>query len=154
MQLNLNIGEVKSSKEPALISVYGLGSCVAVFLHDLTTKVGGGAHIMLSSHKEGYTLNDPLHYAEGALTQLIEQLQKKSGQESRFRAKIIGGANVLRSNENDIGKKNIAAVKDYLVKNRIYIAANDIGGHFLRTGLFETHSGRLKVVSPSEIRYI
>ena len=48
MTLMVGLGEVKTSEDPAeVLTCLGLGSCVAVCLHDPVAKVAGMAHIVL-----------------------------------------------------------------------------------------------------------
>ncbi|MDH5382734.1 MAG: chemotaxis protein CheD, partial [Cyclobacteriaceae bacterium] len=149
----LNIGEVKAFKEPARLTCYGLGSCIGVFLYDFQNKVGGGAHIALSKNSSEGNSENPLQFAEEALKELLIQVDGVGIlKPTSLRAKVIGGANVMKGDGFKIGQKNIETVKKFLVQNQVFIAGLDVGGNDFRTGKFETSTGKL-IVTTSTKKY-
>lgn len=146
----LNIGEVKVYHQPTVLSCYGLGSCVCVYLYDYVNKLGGGAHIALPyPHHQNEDAN-PLLYAENAIRELIQQMKLKAKTPfSSLRAKIIGGANVVNSDQYKIGITNYDVTRKLLLENGVFIAAEDVGGNVYRSGKFVTHTGDLTIHSNS-----
>jgi chemotaxis receptor (MCP) glutamine deamidase CheD len=61
-----------------------------------------------------------------------------------MRAKITGGSNVLM-NFNEIGSRNTSEVIAALIRNKVYIAARDVGGVISRTVEFNSMSEQLVV---------
>ena len=141
----LNIGEVKAFDYPVLLACYGLGSCIGLYLFDSLNKRGGGAHIMLAENKTNMAEKRGGGYAKEMIDELLNYLYNFSAEPSWIRAKIIGGAKVIESKEYHIGKTNIEAVRKYLVQKGVYIASTDLGGEWIRTGKFETNTGKLFV---------
>lgn len=153
----LNIGEIGVLNRPGILTCFGLGSCIGLFLYDRIHKVGGGAHIMLptsAESKEGIS-NSVLRYADHAIVALIQQMKTKGADINGMgiRAKLVGGAHLFKGEHLQVGKKNIEAVIKYLTKNKIYIASKDIGGTVSRTARFYTVNGNVEV-STSTYKYI
>ena len=70
--------------------------------------------------------------------------ERKGASLETMRAKITGGSNVLM-HFNEIGSRNTIAVIDALLRNKIYIAARDVGGTISRTVEFNSTSEQLVV---------
>ena len=149
----LNIGELYTTKKAMVLTCYGLGSCIGLFLYDRLKKISGGAHIMLSN-KNNNDLSET-YFAKGAIEELLKRMKALGSDLAMLRAKIIGGAEVMDLENMHIGKNNIEEVRNFLVQNRIYIAASDVGGKISRTGKFYTDSGKLLVsTSESKLYYV
>lgn len=144
IEYKLNIGEVVVSKQPAVFTCLGLGSCIGLFLHDRQTGVSGGAHIFLPN--ANHTMTDSFHYTvTSAINEMLKQFQQYGSSLLNLRAKISGGASVL-ADVYDTGKNNIASVKEVLVANKVFIAAADVGGNRSRTARFCSLSGEMRVM--------
>ncbi len=146
----LNIGEIKVFAKPTIITCFGLGSCIGLFLYDRIHKIGGGAHIMLPKIMEmnennGISMSS---YADFAVESLITRMKIK-GSHTSLRAKVVGGANLFAGDHLQVGKNNIAAVVKQLLQNRIYMAGMDVGGSVSRTARFYTENGSVAVSTPS-----
>ncbi len=153
----LNIGEVKAFSQPALITCFGLGSCVGLFLFDRVHKIGGGVHIMLPKF-EGRAGDGeiPLSgYADCAVEALMQQMKIKGSPADGLglRAKLVGGANLFAGDHLQVGKKNVVAVLAQLLQRKIYVAGTDVGGTLCRTARFYTESGKVEI-NTSTHKYI
>lgn len=148
----LNIGELKVSGKPAIITCFGLGSCIGLFLFDRIKKVGGGAHIMLPGPDLKRKRTDGCAYAENAIAALLSAMSIEGCHVQGLRGKIIGGANVLANTNGfgSIGAMNIREVKSHLVRRGIYVAAEDVGGHLSRTARFNTQTGDVHISRTGE----
>jgi len=73
-----------------LITV-GLGSCVAVAIHDRVAKVGGLAHVLLPDAALGRHVENKARYASSAVPLLLDEM-KAIGATGPFAASIVGGA--------------------------------------------------------------
>lgn len=144
IEYKLNIGEVVVSKQPAVYTCLGLGSCIGLFLHDRQTGVSGGAHIFLPSQTDGEKREGYWSVAH-ALNELIQQFQNYGSSLLNLRAKITGGANVI-ANCYSIGKQNIDTVTAELVNRKVFIAAKDVGGNKSRTVQFHSLTGEMTVL--------
>ncbi|NPD48298.1 MULTISPECIES: chemotaxis protein CheD, partial [unclassified Lentimicrobium] len=72
-----------------------LGSCVAVVAYDISTKIGGMAHVMLPGKSPKDNKEDENKYAENAITNLLSELSKLGSSKQNIEICLVGGANVL-----------------------------------------------------------
>jgi len=146
-EYHLNIGDVVTSSNLATYSCFGLGSCIGLFLHDRTTGVTGGAHIFLPLRENAVTTEAKFYNVENALEELLKQFKSRGANLNALRAKVTGGASVLGCNIHT-GLRNAESTMNSLIKNRIFVAAFDVGGHYGRSAKFESKSGQLTVRIP------
>ncbi|GIQ68620.1 putative chemoreceptor glutamine deamidase CheD [Xylanibacillus composti] len=117
----------------------GLGSCVGLTLHDPVARVSGMAHIMLptsSIAREGSNLNKA-KYADTAIPELIDRMQKSGAMTSRMVGKMAGGAQMFAfaatSESMRIGPRNVESCKAILAEYGIPLKGEDTGGNYGRT---------------------
>lgn len=71
---------------------------------------------------------------------------------ARVKARLVGGASMfgelLNSDQQNIGARNIVAARVALRNGGITIVGEDVGGDFGRTVHFEVENGRVCVRSP------
>ena len=131
-----------------LITV-GLGSCVAVAIHDRTTKIGGLAHVLLPDASLGRGVENRARYASSAVPLLLEEM-KEIGAIGPYFASLVGGAALfgpLLSFGGSVGARNIDAARKALAKAKVPLVAEDVGGESGRTVLFDVTTGKVKVRS-------
>lgn len=146
--ITIGIGDLKVCRAPDVLITYALGSCVGVCLLDSSTSVGGLSHIMLpDSTVGGNSAATPMRFADTALPMLLRQMESMGANRSRLTAKIAGGATMFAtaSDKFNIGERNIAAVKKFLMQNRIPILAEDTGLDYGRTQLFYPETGVMEI---------
>ncbi len=145
--VKVGMADLKVVAYPDALTTLGLGSCVGICLYDTTTKVTGMAHIMLPSSKAIRKNENVAKFADTAIVELIEQMEKVGAKKSRFIAKIAGGAQMFSfTSQNDsmkIGERNAEAVREILKSMGIPIKADDTGGNFGRTIEFYSDNGKL-----------
>jgi chemotaxis protein CheD len=94
----------------------------------------------------------PYKFADTAVPALAKAVREISGKETHLSAKIAGGANIFKF-ENDngppIGVKNTEAVKMALNTNKIRLAAEDVGGSYGRRIAFDIKSGIVTIRLPN-----
>jgi chemotaxis protein CheD len=142
-------GEYFVSWAPAEIATL-LGSCVSACLWDSHRKIGGMNHFMLpDSPQEAHTLGEKtksLRYGLYAMECLINDLLTMGAKREHLRAKVFGGANITGAlNTQHIGRRNAEFVIDFLHKDKIKVAASDLGGPHSRRVLFNTQTGAVRV---------
>jgi len=116
-----------TTRDMALVTV--LGSCVAACIHDRTLGIGGMNHFMLpDERRNGSDLLSPsMRYGTYAMEIMINELLKMGAKRSNLEAKVFGGGNVLRGfTVNNVGQANADFVVDYLRKESIQLAAQDL----------------------------
>ncbi|MGB0714955.1 MAG: chemotaxis protein CheD [Phycisphaerae bacterium] len=124
---SIGIAGMKVVHAPEKISTV-LGSCIGIAMYDRVAKIGGMAHIILPSSKEGS--GDPAKFADTAVEMLLEQLVAAGAERKRVTAKIAGGAKMFGqgSNAGKLGERNAESVKGRLREFAIRIAAEAVGG--------------------------
>lgn len=145
----VGISDCKASNNADdVIVTYALGSCIGAALYDDKAKVGGLLHFLLpdsyySSKRHG---NNPHMYADTGLQSLLNMLISLGASRERLKAKLVGGANMLKnSGLLDIGKRNAEAALDLLNKENIPIAASSIGGSVGRSMWLNLQDGSVRV---------
>ncbi len=133
-------GELVGTDDDAML-VTILGSCVAACLWDDVAQVGGMNHFMLPGDAGDGTGSG--RYGVHAMELLINRLMALGAARSRLRAKLFGGAAVIRSmTQTEVGASNIAFVQQYLRTEGIAVLASDVGGPWPRRVHFFSGSGR------------
>jgi len=147
--IKVGMADYKMGKETDVLITLGLGSCVGIILYDKMKKIGGMAHIMLPSSREIKNNSNRAKFADTAIDDLLESMIKMGASKNRLIAKIAGGAQMfsvsLKSDNLNIGKRNVIAVKEKLSDMRISIIAEDVLGNFGRTIEFNCSDGGLSI---------
>ncbi|MGF3522516.1 MAG: chemotaxis protein CheD [Candidatus Bathyarchaeia archaeon] len=144
-EIRVNMAEMKAEKNPVKL-VTSVGSCVAICLYDSANMCGGLAHVMLPKSAIAPHESLPGKFADTAVPSLANEIRKLCRRESRLSAKIAGGANMFPNmNALNIGEKNVEAVKEALVKHKIRLVAEDVGGSHGRRISFEVETGNVIV---------
>jgi len=136
--VNIGIGEYRM--DSSLLTSIGLGSCVAVVIHDNRKNVGAVAHVMLP---DSNGRNDrPGKFADTAVPTLYNLLIDGGSNKRDLIAKIAGGSSMFKQFKGnlDIGQRNVEAVKEALTKVHVVLVAEDVGGT----------CGRSIIYNPSE----
>ena len=133
------------------ISTIGLGSCVAIVLHDAAAQVGGLAHVLLPNEAMSRDKSNPAKFPTTAVPLMLSEMRKLGASPERIRAKIIGGAsmfgNLIPAGGINIGERNVAAVREVLAGANLPIIAEDTGSDYGRSVFLYVLSGRVEVRS-------
>jgi chemotaxis protein CheD len=127
----------------------GLGSCVAVSLHDPSKGIAGLAHILLPSAGTGPPSIHPAKYADTGVPLLVEEM-RRHGASGRIVARMAGGARMfaaLLSSGTNMGQRNIIATRAALGKLGIRVVAEDVGGEYGRSVRVDSVTGIMRVRS-------
>lgn len=125
-------GKIAAFKDETIISTL-LGSCVAVALHDPTTKIGGLNHYLLSDGLPEERANT--RYGSHAIPLLIEECVRLGANRNKLQAKVYGGANVISVAQlgDGIGKRNIELAEKMLKDLGIPVLEKNVAGDSART---------------------
>jgi chemotaxis protein CheD len=128
-----------------------LGSCISVCIRDAKLGIGGMNHFMLpENNKKGddswkyNKIDKAARYGSDAMEHLVNELLKNGARKKHFEIKITGGGRIM-AQMNDIGRKNIAFIKDYLETEGYTIASEDVGEIYPRKVRYFPKTGRLQV---------
>lgn len=121
-----------------------LGSCISACVRDRVAHVGGMNHFLLAeqsgSAKDRYGAS--ARYGAFAMEQLINKvLSQGTGKKANLEIKIFGGGKI-NSVLDDVGRKNIEFVRQFLLDEGYVATSEDLGGNYARRVLFKPHSGR------------
>ncbi|MDN5203806.1 chemotaxis protein CheD [Fulvivirgaceae bacterium BMA10] len=141
------------TKRPAIVTCFGLGSCIGVFIYDKLGRIGGGAHIMLPGDKIYSNLPEKHHYANSGLKDLVN-IMRQYGSTLVLHAKLVGGANVLSTSGYQIGERNALAVHQILDDLKVKIISQDLGGSMSRTARFNFPQNIVEVKTSEGKKYI
>ncbi len=144
----LRAGELRVARAPGRIAIHGLGSCVAVFLYDPRSRIGGLAHILLPS-PAGREIDEAGRYATTAVAAMIEESIRRGARRAALQAKVTGGSKMF-SFEGDpvrptIGERNVEAALAALEAARVTVVATDVGGDCGRTIEADLSDGSLTI---------
>ncbi len=148
----VGISDFKTGKAPLTLVTYALGSCVGICLYDPVVRVGGLSHIMLpDSMMFAQNGINRMKFADTAIPDMLEALCKMGADRRRITAKIAGGAQMFKVQEDRplgmIGARNSRSVKAVLSELRIPVKTEDTGADYGRTLYFELATGNVRVQS-------
>jgi chemotaxis protein CheD len=144
-----------------------LGSCVSACIRHPRLRIGGMNHFMLptanGSPDDSWEKGPgrATRYGSASMEQLINRLLMAGGTRTELEVKIFGGGRVLAS-LTDIGAHNVKFVRDYLRREGMQAAAQDVGDSMARHVQYFPLTGRVRVrhlsthheVASNEQRYL
>jgi chemotaxis protein CheD len=143
----VGLGDLHVSKTTDLVA-YSLGSCIGICMWDPGSKVAAMAHVVLPTAPAGVVAT-PGKFGDTAVPALLDALKRQGADLQRLRCKIAGGAAVLKLGGGgslpNIGARNIEAVRAALVRAKIRLLAEEVGGNQGRTVRLEPPSGKILV---------
>ena len=145
----MRVADLSVAAGGAVISTVGLGSCVAIMLHDRAARVGGLAHILLPSKALSRDVSNVAKFPETAVPALIAGIRAAGGR-GALTAKLAGGASMfaqLLPGGTNMGERNIAASRQVLAAHDIPIVAEDVGADYGRSVYLHVDDGRVVVRS-------
>ena len=131
------MADLKTGKNPDILTTLGLGSCIGIALWDPVTKIGGLAHVMLPDSTKIRNNSNIAKFADTGIAELVRQIEAMGVPKKRLVAKIAGGARMFEvsgsTSVGNIGEKNAIASKQKLQELGIPILAEDTGLNYGRT---------------------
>jgi chemotaxis protein CheD len=149
IQVVVEVADFAVAGGDSVLVTLGLGSCVALALHDPATGIAGLAHILLPTVGTGPPSIRAAKYADTAVPMLVEEM-RRHGARRTLVAKMAGGARMfaaLLSSGINMGERNIEATRDALAKLGIPIVAEDVGGEYGRSVKLIAATGAMTVRS-------
>ncbi|MEK7380325.1 MAG: chemotaxis protein CheD [Gemmatimonadota bacterium] len=148
----VRVAELIVRQAPAQLEALGLGSCVAVILHDPEARVGGLAHVLLPTAAVGDRPDaTPGRYAQSAVPALLEAVLAAGAARHRVVARLVGGATMLRDLTAPgliaIGERNTVAARRALDTLSLPLVGEAVGGDCGRSVRFDLLAGTVTVRS-------
>lgn len=132
---------VTDGGEPLITS--GLGSCVAVGIHD-GDGIGGLLHAMLPEAPADVV--SKAKYVDSGITAMKAELVAMGANRGGLTAKIAGGSSMLDlGNDVPVGDKNVAVTKTVLTDAGIELVGDDTGGNSGRSVMFDPKTGMMQI---------
>lgn len=145
---DLGVGEA----DDTLVTV-GLGSCVAIVLHDPEAQVGGLAHVLLPSPALARDDGKPARFPQSAVGRLLQLMTAKGAQPRRITARLAGGASMFAAlapaGTVQMGERNLVASREALASHRVPLVGEAVGGDYGRTVRLRVSDGLVEVSSVS-----
>lgn len=135
-------GEHQVSGDPLVCLTTVLGSCVAACIWDAEARVGGMNHFLLPEAPDGAI--EDRRYGVHAMELLINSLLTRGASRRRLRAKAFGGGRMTHS-MTDIGGRNEAFIRRFLIDEAIMLEAESLGGDQARRVQFWPATGRARL---------
>jgi chemotaxis protein CheD len=126
-----------------------LGSCVSACIRDRVFGIGGMNHFMLPVGAEGASTSSTWNsaatrYGNFAMEALINDILKNGGRRENLEVKVFGGGMVLEHMTN-VGKQNIAFVREFMRTEGLKLLAEDLGDIYPRKVYYFPQSGKVKM---------
>lgn len=145
----VKVAEWAVERGDGVIVTLGLGSCVAIMLHDAEAAVGGMAHVLLPSRSLARDATNPAKFPETAVPLLLEHLTALGAARGRLVAKLAGGASMfaqlMSPGTMQMGERNVVAVREALRRHAIPIVGEAVGGERGRSVRFHVRTGRVEI---------
>lgn len=147
----VRVAEWAAERGNAVLVTLGLGSCVAIMLHDPGACAGAMAHILLPSRSLARDTSNPAKFPDTAVPLLVERLVALGADPRRLVAKLAGGASMFAQlmlpGAVQMGERNVVAAREALRRAGIPVAREAVGGGAGRSVRFSVTDGRVEIRS-------
>ena len=147
----VKVADWAAERGDGVLVTLGLGSCVAIMLHDPQTKTGAMAHVLLPSTSLVRDLTNRAKFPETAVPLLIERLKALGADPRRLVAKLAGGARMFSQlvtpGTIQMGERNVLASRTALRAAAIPVIREAVGGDRGRSVRFYVQDGRVEIRS-------
>ena len=150
-EIIVRVADLQVGGSGDVLVTVGLGSCIAIMLHDPVARVGGLAHVLLPSPALSRREQNPAKCPQTALPLLLEQMARLGASPRRITARIAGGASMFTGlsapGTVNMGERNVVATRNALMGAGIPLVATDVGRDYGRTVRFRVADGRIDISS-------
>lgn len=150
----VKVADWAAERGDGVLITLGLGSCVAIMLHDPQTKAGAMAHVLLPSISLARDITNRAKFPETAVPLLVERLKGLGADPRRLVAKLAGGASMFSQlvtpGTIQMGERNVLAARTSLRAAGIPILREAVGGERGRSIRFYVKDGRVEIRSVGE----
>jgi chemotaxis protein CheD len=147
----VKVADWAAERGDGVLVTLGLGSCVAIMLHDAQVKAGAMAHVLLPSTSLSRDTTNHAKFPDTAVPLLVERLKRLGADPHRLVAKLAGGASMFSQlvtpGTIQMGERNLLAARGALRAAEIPIVREAVGGERGRSIRFHVKDGRVEVRS-------
>jgi chemotaxis protein CheD len=147
----VSVADWAAERGDGVLVTLGLGSCVAIMLHDAQARAGAMAHVLLPSISLARDITNRAKFPETAVPLLIERLKGLGADPRRLVAKLAGGASMfgqlVTPGTIQMGERNLLAARTALRAAAIPIVREAVGGERGRSVRFHVKDGRVEIRS-------
>ena len=148
-ELLVRVAELRTGTADDILVTVGLGSCVAILLHDAEAKVGGMAHVLLPSPALSRRDGNPAKFPQSAVPHLLQLMTAAGARQDRITARLAGGARMFASlappGTVHMGERNLVAARQALSSSSVPLVGEAVGGDFGRTVRLRVCDGRVEI---------
>jgi chemotaxis protein CheD len=147
-KINIVQGEHHVAKDPDVMLTTILGSCVAACLYDPVAALGGMNHFLLPGDRPGADLaqsGGAMRYGAYSMELLVNGLLREGAERHRLRAKLFGGARMLKG-LTDVGNANAEFAERFLLQEGITVVGGSLRGDRGRRIQFWPTTGRAQQI--------
>jgi len=148
-ELVVRVADLLSGTADDVLVTVGLGSCVAIMLHDPEARVGGMAHVLLPTPVLSRKDSNPAKFPQTAIPRLLELMVADGAKPQRITARLAGGASMFAAlvppGTIQMGERNLVAARQVLSLHGVPLIAEAVGGDYGRTVRLRICDGRVEV---------
>jgi chemotaxis protein CheD len=147
----VKVAELQVGSGDEVLMTVGLGSCVAILLHDAAARVGGLAHVLLPSPALSRVDANVAKFPQTAVPKLLELMAKQGASPRRITGRLVGGASMFAAlappGTIQMGERNLVASRQVLNAHGIPLVGEAVGGDYGRTVRLRVADGEVEVSS-------
>jgi chemotaxis protein CheD len=152
-ELLVRVADLGTGIAGDILVTVGLGSCVAILLHDAEAKVGGLAHVLLPSPALTRFDGNPAKFPQSAVPRLLQLMAGQGARPDRITGRLAGGASMFAAlappGTVQMGERNLVAARQALNSHGVPLVGEAVGGDFGRTVRLRVSDGRVEVSTVS-----
>ncbi|HET7426290.1 MAG TPA: chemotaxis protein CheD [Gemmatimonadales bacterium] len=152
-EIIVKVADLRAGAGQDILMTIGLGSCVAIMLHDPVARVGGLAHVLLPSPALSRKDGNLAKFPQTAVPRLLELMATAGASTRRMTGRLVGGASMFSGlgtpGTIQMGERNVVASRQALHQAGIAIVGEATGGDFGRTVRLWVADGRVEISSVS-----
>jgi chemotaxis protein CheD len=150
-ELVVRVADLRVGVAGDVLVTQGLGSCVAILLHDPNARIGGLAHVLLPSPALSRMDANPAKFPQSAVPRLLELMVADGALLSRVSARLAGGASMFATltppGTINMGERNLVAARQVLQSHNLPLVGEAVGGDFGRTVRLSVNDGKVEVIT-------
>jgi chemotaxis protein CheD len=150
-ELVVRVADLRIGVAGDVLITQGLGSCVAILLHDAQARIGGMAHVLLPSPALSRVNANPAKFPQSAVPRLLQLMLADGAQTGRISARLVGGASMFAAlappGTIQMGERNLVAARQVLGTHGVPVVAESVGGDFGRTVRLRVDDGKVEVIT-------